>query len=434
MERKNTVMIKNSGWKVLAIGLFLLMGQGQLLRAQDSIRVMTYNLLFYGVPSFSTSCTPVGVTARNVFFSPIINELRPDIFGVNEIAPTNAANSPAANILLNVLQPINPAYKRANVLFNASSNPAFANAMFYNSDKVELKNQALISHPFRPMDYYRFYYQGPGLAVGDTNWVEVILAHFSAGDAGVQVSQAQTALAYLDALGRPGNFIMMGDLNLSSSNSNAFQTMSTHSNADTKMNDPVNVTGNWSNNSASHVWSQSTRASSGSDCGVGGGLDDRFDLIACSNSLMNSNSLVHYNTGSYWVPGNPNAPNRVVSNSAASSMVALSDHYPVMMTLGVDRTVARETPVIEADALQIMGNPASGMLHLRVGTGGGLPEGGRLQLIDLQGRILIEKDLLPNQAGTQVDLAIETLADGMYGLRLLQPGLVPVVKRVMVMN
>lgn len=425
-------MMRKSVWKVLAVAVFLFLGNGQLLRAQDSIRVMTYNLLFYGVPSFSPNCTPVGVTARNVFFSPIMNELRPDIFGVNEIAPTNASNSPAANILLNILQPINPAYRRANVLFN--SNATFANAMFYNSDKVELQSQALIQHPFRPMDYYKFYYVGPGLAAGDTSWVEVILVHFSAGDATVQVSQAQTALAYLDALGRRGNFIIMGDMNLSSSNSNAFQAMTGHSNPDTKMNDPVNVVGNWGNNSASHVWSQSTRASSGSDCGVGGGLDDRFDLIACSDALMNNTDLVRYNPGSYWVPGNPNAPNRGVSNSAENSMVALSDHYPVLLTLGVDRTVAREAPLPETDALQILGQPASDILRLRIGDGTGLPEGGQLQLIDLQGRILVDRELAPSQSGVRTDLPVGGFADGIYGLRLLRSGLSPVVKKVVVMH
>jgi hypothetical protein len=427
-------MIKN---RIAArvLSLFLLMGLYATVQAQDSLKVVAYNLLRYGADGIG-GCTPTGVSARNPFFIPIMNALKPDIFGVNEIGPTDAANSPAANILLNILQPINPAYRRATVTFNSGQD--VANAMFYNSDKVGLDYQAVVPQSLRNIDYYKFYYKGPGLAFGDTTFIEVVIAHFHSSANNTRLAQAQAIMGYLDAFGRPGNFIVMGDMNMDTYNATPFQAMVAHSNANTKMNDPINLTGTWSNNNnAKHAWSQSTRTSSNNDCGSGGGLDDRFDIILCSNSLMNSSDHIRYTPGSYWVPGNPFAPNRAVSTTVSSSMVPMSDHYPVMVTLEVDRLVAAQEPLPESDLVQVMGQPASGSLRLRVGGDGGLDGATTLQLVDLQGRILLNHTMGPVAAGTRIDLPLDgsdsyRIADGIYLLRLQSEGRIAVVKKVWV--
>lgn len=412
------------------LSLFLLMGVAGQIRAQDSLKVMCYNLLRYGADGIG-GCTPTGVSARNPFFSPIMNATNPDIFGVNEIGPTDAANSPAANILLNILQPINPAYRRATVTFNNGQD--IANAMFYNSDKVGLDHQAVIPQSLRNIDYYKFYYKGPGLALGDTTFIEVVVVHFHASANNTRLAQAQAIMNYFDALGRPGNFIVMGDLNLDTSNSSPFQAMVAHSNPNTKLNDPINLTGTWSNNNnARHAWTQSTRTSGSNDCGSGGGLDDRFDIILCSNSLMNNSDHLKYKPGSYWVPGNTSAPNRSVNNTVSSSMVAMSDHYPVMISLEVDRLTAAPGPLPGAELLQVLGLPASGTLQVRLGGDAGLNGLSELQLVDLQGRVLQRRVMESVAAGTRVYLPLDGIAGGIYLLRLKSEGRNPVVKKVLV--
>lgn len=415
--------------KLLAIFLLLLLGSQS--QAQENLRVMTYNLLFYGAAGPSgSSCTPTSPTARNAWFSTVMNATLPDIFGVNEIGPFESSTSPASNILLNVLQPINPAYRRATVNFSSGQN--ITNAFFYNSDKVGLALQDVIPHPFRPMDYYKLYYKGPGLASGDTTFVEVVLVHFSAGTTSIQLSQAQTAMAYLDNLGRSGNYIIMGDMNLSSSNSGPFQVMIAHPNQAIRMRDPINLTGNWTTNSARHSWTQSTRNSSGSDCGVGGGLDDRFDLILCSNSIMNNSDFISYVPNSYQVVGNPNSPNPSYPQAVQFALTPLSDHHPVVLDLEVDRLVAVENALPEAFRLEVLGQPATEALQVRLTA----PELARQQvqlgLFDLQGKAVLVQEASLGVQTTEVRVPLAHVCPGLYLLRATSESGAVVTRKVVV--
>ena len=65
----------------LLAGLMLSVGNATQIKAQDTIRVMTYNLLRYGASGIS--CSPVPVTTRNPWFTSVMSATMPDIFGVN---------------------------------------------------------------------------------------------------------------------------------------------------------------------------------------------------------------------------------------------------------------------------------------------------------------------------------------------------------------
>ena len=125
------------------MSLLLLVTTAAPLMAQDSVRVMTYNLLRYGAQGIG--CTPTGVTTRNPWLSGILNLARPDIFGVNEMGPYTGPTSPSNNMLVNILQPINPAYRATTITYNGSQD--VTNMMYYNSDKVGLAWQAVIPEP-----------------------------------------------------------------------------------------------------------------------------------------------------------------------------------------------------------------------------------------------------------------------------------------------
>jgi hypothetical protein len=391
--------------------------QAQPLSAQETLKVMSYNLLRYGAQGIS--CTPTGVTARNAWFSAILNDAQPDIFGVNEIGPSNGPTAPYVNILNNILKPINSAYAAANVTFNASQD--IANAFFYNSDKLGLKSQAVIPHSLRNIDYYRLYYKGPGLLSGDTTWIEVVLLHLHSSDASIRSSQTAAVMTYLGNLGRPGNFIVMGDMNMDGSSSGAFQNLVSSANANIDMADPINLTGTWSNNnSARHAWSQSTRGSGSSDCGSGGGLDDRFDIIVCSNSIINNTDDVRYIPSSYHVFGNTNAPNPAVSAAAASALAPMSDHYPVYLSLEISKAVAVD-PQMPTFNLGLLGNPVDHLLQARVSVTSELTGLWEARLLDLQGRN-IATQLLDWPVGDQLlEFPTSTLPAGLYLLELSSP-------------
>src|SRR5262245_26313918 len=66
--------------------------------AQDTLKIMHYNLLHYGYPA--SDCTPKSVSVKNGYLKTIINYALPDIFEVNELYDDVAY---ADNILNNVM-------------------------------------------------------------------------------------------------------------------------------------------------------------------------------------------------------------------------------------------------------------------------------------------------------------------------------------------
>jgi hypothetical protein len=391
----------------------------QAVHAQTTIKVMQYNLLRYGASGIG-GCTPTGVTARNSWFSAILNHTQPDILGVNEIGPVEGVTAPATNILNNILKPINSAYERAQVTFDGSQD--IANCLFYNSQKLGLKSQAVIPQSFRHINYYKLFYKGPGLVAGDTTWLEVVVVHLSADNASIRSAQTTAIMNYLCGLNRPGNFLVMGDFNLDSSSETSYQNMISNPDVDCKMNDPIGLAGTWTNNTnAKHAWTQSTRSSSGSDCGSGGGLDDRFDFILCSSSVMNNSADIRYVPSSYRVVGNPYAPNPSVPSNVASALSPMSDHYPVMLDLEVSQAVSVHRPSVP-NPLSLKSNPVDQVIRLDVQVAPEMSGSWNIKVMDAMGK-MIYQDETQFSAGLQTKQIPSFMwPNGIYLLEIEEPG------------
>lgn len=405
--------------------LVLLFCSPLFLWSQETIKVMQYNLLRYGAAGIG-GCTPTGVTARNAWLTAIMEHTLPDVFGVNEIGPVEGVTAPATNLLNNILKPLNPAYERAQVTFAGGQD--IANCLFYNSDKLGLKSQAVIPQSFRNIDYYKLYYKGPLLAAGDTTWLEVVVVHLSADNSTTRAAQTTAIMDYLAALNRAGNFLVMGDFNLDASSETSYQNMVAHADPDCKMNDPINLNGTWSNNtSAKHAWSQSTRSSSSSDCGSGGGLDDRFDFILCSNAIMNSTADISYVASSYSVVGNPYSPNPSVPSGVTAALGPMSDHHPVRLTLEVSQAVS-VNPAIATNSVKVLGNPVDQELNLLVDVLASETGEWTIGLRDLLGREVAPGILQQMHPGTQrISIPTGALPAGIYFVALQRPGTLPVM-------
>lgn len=323
--------------------------------------------------------------------------------------------------MINILQPLNPAYKAAQITFNTyTNNQDVANNMFYNSDVVGLASQAVIpeTNSIRDLNYYKFYYKGPGLAFGDTTFIEVVQVHLHSSAENVRSAQTASVMAYLNGLGRTGNFIVQGDFNLDRSTSGSFQNMVAHTNPNCKMNDPLGITGTWTNNNnVDHVHTQSTR-SSASNCGSGGGLDDRFDMILASNALMNNSLGLQILPATHWVVGNPNAPNAAVDGNTQAGIIGMSDHHPVAIDVLVSKAVSNEVALPQTKYLRVLGNPASEQLNLMLDLREFAGQSADITLADLSGRTLRNWNMVAenNQHTTQFN--IEGLASGAYFIRL----------------
>lgn len=315
------------------------------VKGQDTITVMTYNLLFYG----GTGHSSLAPSNKNTHLKKIINYVLPDLLGVNELA-NNAAY--ADNVLFNVLnQNGRNYYKRA--AYSNVTNSTLTNMLYYNSQKLELLAQYFINGGIRDMLLYKLYYKtGSPIPPTDTTFLFVVVTHLraDASQTAARAIETDSIMNYLNNFPLPNNpsIILMGDLNLYTSSEVAYQNLTNHSNPNIRFYDPINRPGGWSNDiSFQDIHTQSTRVNSEADGGSDGGLDDRFDFILMNNQLLNNaNAKLQYLPNSYKAFGNPgnlfndriNNNNSSVPDSIANALYAMSDHLPVIAKIKTNFT------------------------------------------------------------------------------------------------
>ena len=167
----------------------------------------------------------------------------------------------------------------------------------------------------------------------------------------------------------PNFFIVGGDFNIYSNNSSsepAFDMLTSSSDDnDGQMFDPINRIGHWHNNSSySDVHTQSPRTSSFGG-GANGGMDDRFDWLFVSQSILDQDSPMQYIEGTYWAVGNDgnhfndainDGNNNSVSEEIADALHDASDHLPVYMDVWFDDITYSDQGIVISE---IMANPGS---------------------------------------------------------------------------
>lgn len=296
----------------------------------DTVRIFQYNLLNYGSSNNTTSYKDPRLTT-------IVQYADADIIGVNEIA--NSA-SHSQNILDNVL---GAGWQKGT--FVNTGNEIQTNMLFWKTDKFALKFQKSISYKLRDIIAFNLYYKDPLLEqTKDTIFLTVIVAHLKAGNSSQdkmeRAGETQTVVNYLNSLGASGNYIFMGDFNLYTSDETAYSNLINNPNTDGRLYDPINRPGNWSGNSAfADIHTQSTRTSSLPDGGASGGLDDRFDHLMVSGSLLHNTNKCMYLPGSYTALGQDGKHlNKSITSSPANASVPanvvqalyeMSDHLPI---------------------------------------------------------------------------------------------------------
>ncbi|MCX8113213.1 MAG: hypothetical protein N3E49_08505 [Bacteroidia bacterium] len=303
-----------------------------VLLAQDTIRVMTYNLLTYGTtPGYcNTAC-------KDAQLRVILSFVKPDLIGVNEIGPSPAL---LRRILDSVLNVGGVTYWRSSVYAN-TPNSNIVSALFYDSRRFEWVGQELITTQggLRDIWAYHLYYREPNLTT-DTLFLVAIVSHLKAGNTpSDQQTRAQAAAAikqYIEnlPLNRQRFVVEMGDHNLYGSSEPAYQTLTQ------VLMDP-GPAGPWSGNSTyAFFHTQSTRTSSLADGGVGGGLNDRFDFILFSPECTTSTARARYIPGTHRVIGQDGQRFNQSINSTPlpagypsgviNALYVMSDHLPVV--------------------------------------------------------------------------------------------------------
>jgi len=325
--------------------LFLLLGGRALCPAfaqdTDTLRVMQYNLLNYGDADNPTAY-------KNTRLKTIIDYVKPDIFGANEIARGSANSEEILNTVLGA-EWEKGSYANAN-------NQVQTNMLFWKKNKLGLLHQQTIASQTRDIIAFRLYYKDEMLAqTRDTTFLTVIVAHLKAGsyaqDSTDRAGETALVATYLNTNAvAPGNYLFMGDMNVYTSEERCYQNLVASNDPKSRFYDPVNRPGAWNgNDDFADIHSQSTRRVALPDGGATGGLDDRFDQILISGPVRDNGLRVQYLPGSYKVIGQDgshfnkglldNPANTSVPSDVLQALYQMSDHLPVTARFGVKKVI-----------------------------------------------------------------------------------------------
>lgn len=371
----------------------------------DTLKVMSYNLLNFPAVSPNRIDTLEG----------ILSYVKPDILMVCEL--TSAAGGD--DILFNAL---NVGGETSYAMANFSDGPDTENMVYYNSDKLGLKEQNVITTDLRDINEYVLYYKSTDLATTtDTTFFYVYVCHLKAstGFEAERNAEAQQLKTYMATRPNRQNVLIGGDFNFYGSDTEpAWNTILTASGV--TIVDPINSPGHWNNNTAfTSIHTQSTRTASFGG-GSTGGMDDRFDLIFMSPDLENYGNQAKYVTGTYKAIGQDGLHfndalidpplNTSVPFSVLHNLYNMSDHLPVYMEISVS-TIANSLPE-SLKGMNVWYNRDSQKLMFTFENP--LTLTGNFVIVDLSGRVVKSFDQL--DGGNSLN--VSDLDTGMYILQV----------------
>ena len=330
---------------LLIIITLAMMGAVFPAKAQDTLTVMQYNLLYYGnYQSGFADCfeTNNNTQRKDECIRTLMDYVKPDILTVCEFGATQA-------LLDNFMRHNLPDYWQSDDIINyAHSN--IINHIFYDSRKMALKKHVALRTNPRDTDVYELYMKTPSLVAGDTIKLVCIVAHPKAGMNYQSERRAlmQVAMDYVNTHYADDNVLIMGDFNMYRASETGYQLLTrTYSNPNVLFVDPLanaGGVGEWNSNiQFAPFHTQSTRRYS-DECFSSGGLDDRFDFILMSDEIYMGFNRIKYLNESFHAVGNDGRHfdqsidqngNDAVPPVVAEALFDGSDHLPVTMKLSV---------------------------------------------------------------------------------------------------
>jgi len=246
--------------------------------------------------------------------------------------------------------------------------PDTDNALVYRTDRVEFLTASYIPTPRRDIAGYRLKIKESQTAF------YVFSVHLKSSQGAdnelLRLEEATIVRNHLDSLDQGVHFLVVGDFNIYSSDEAAFQKLTGNfPNNNGRLFDPLNLSGEWHENSSNaYSHTQSTRVEQLGDGGAGGGLDDRFDMVLCSQSFLDSIGL-YLSSQSYTIYGNDGdhfnmavneGANQSVPDSVADALYYASDHLPVAVSI-CEGTVTE----IPKEVVKIWPNPMQREVHIQ---------------------------------------------------------------------
>ncbi|MEJ2594127.1 MAG: T9SS type A sorting domain-containing protein [bacterium] len=411
------------------------------LYAQDTLKVMQYNLLYYGVTTDFCTASNNNINKKDEYLKTIVNHTRPDILTVNEMSSSPAVHQHLLDQVLNT----GGIYYYRKADFKSVAESQIVNMLFYNSNKLVLKNHLIVQSFLRDIDLYELYYRSNDLESGDTAFIICVVGHLKAGtgtsNENYRKIMAENTMDFLEEYKEEANYLLMGDFNVYSAGEPAYQEFLNYNNPSLRFQDPENAYGNWHSNFAFRNHHTQSTSESSNGCKSGGGSDDRFDFILTSASVMEGTRSVKYIDDSYQTIGqdgnhfntsiNALPINTSVPYDVLSALVANSDHLPVVLDLEIDKILDIYT-TDRPDKLRIaFANPVSGMLH------GSLqmdkPAILHFEILDMMGRVHYEVSFMTQQGMNRITIPLTKMRAGNYLLRITDEMKNSRIKKLMIL-
>jgi len=418
--RKRNVKI----WSVLIWMLFGMSASTAVLAQNpNDIKIMCYNLLTFPVDG--------GPDLRFNDLGIILDHYEPDLFLVQELLSNNGLKdiSSKCNDLFED-EYTNGAF--VSQISNPTNDWKLQQNLVYNDDKFDLVDQQTLVTTHRDINYFALEVTDPNHAQTDPLLLHVYVNHLKASrgfeEEQKRLEMVNTLFDHLEDLPDNSNIIVAGDFNIYESGEPAYIKLLSE-NGNNTLNDPINKP-NWQ--SHRDIMTQSTRTSPPSGAGgAGGGMDDRFDFVLLSNSLVKTNHSFSYIPETYKAYGNNGTcynqnitdcnSNNDVSSDVLSALYKMSDHLPVVLSLG-DNTSTSTNEILSSNSINIFPNPTDQFLTIDLNS---LPSG-TVEIINFLGQTVHKETL--NQSLSSIDL--KELNNGIYFLRIYNTeSKTPVTKR-----
>jgi len=316
-----------------------------------TLRIATYNVLNFP--------EAMGVQRQFHLFS-VLNYIKPDILVLQEVKDRQGFDIFRDSIIARMSSDFSsaPFY----------DGPDTDNGLFYCADKVEFLSVQYIPAGVRDIAEYRMRFRDSGYEF------DVYSVHFKSSQGPENEAERQEQAIRLrrriDSLPASRYFLVLGDFNIYYSDEPAYQVLLDTVEYRRCIKDPKGISGVWHENSnLAYLHTQSTRLNQLPDGGAGGGLDDRFDMILCSENFLSRSGLflmidsytIFGNDGEHFDLAVNEGYNNTVPGEIADALYYASDHLPIYVEITDEPNQEVAEPVIK-----IVPNPLKnkGWIHL----------------------------------------------------------------------
>ena len=333
----------------------LLFGAVQAQTVSDTIRYLSYNSLKFDYTG----------GGKEVHFRTVLSAYKPDLFVMQELMDASGAD----RFRDSVAELVNPDYAMAEFVEGYDTD----NGMFYDATQFTCVSNTPIITELRNISQFHMQH----LASGTHFYVYVV--HLKASSGGENEAQRKREVdslrAYTALLPENAFYWVSGDFNMYDENEDGYLALMDDAEPGYFVDilaDSLSTT--WNNAANARFHTQSTRLDAFGG-GSTGGMDDRFDMILCSPSILTGDSLYIIpetmkpigNDGMRYNQTINDPVNAAVSEELADALYFASDHIPITASFvfqyETPEDTTQDTTLIIADAhlspLNLYPNPAT---------------------------------------------------------------------------